>query len=246
MSDDARQARSFGAVADLYDRVRPGYPIEAAEWLLGNARRRVADVGAGTGKFTRVLSSVAGSVTAVEPDPDMRARLATSLQDLDVTAVDGSGESLPFADGTLDAVTFAQAWHWVDPERGSAEAARVLRSGGVLGLLWNIRDEEVPWVAELGALLQQPEKHRIEQRHPHVAEPFGEGEVHVVRWDDIRSKQSIVELAASRSYVITMEPDERAALLGRVRELLDSDPATAESDEVELPYVTYCHRFVRP
>lgn len=246
--DDARRARSFGTVADLYDRVRPDYPIEAAQWVLGDATRRVADVGAGTGKFTRTLASVARSVTAVEPDPDMRARLVRSLGGvgLDVDVLDGTGESLPFEDGSLDAVTFAQAWHWVDAARGSAEAARVLRPGGVLGLVWNERDEEVPWVAALGALLDRPERHRTEARHPRVREPFAEGELHVVRWDDVRTKESVVELAASRSYVITMEPAERADLLGRVRELLDADPATAGQDEVELPYVTYCHRFVRP
>ncbi|MBK0296801.1 methyltransferase domain-containing protein, partial [Bacillus sp. S34] len=82
--------------------------------------------------------------------------------------LDGAGESIPLDDGVADGVTFAQAWHWVDPVRGAAEVARVLRPGGVFGLVWNVRDETKPWSARLGALMKQPESRVMDYGAPVV------------------------------------------------------------------------------
>lgn len=132
-------ANSFGEQAGLYERARPDYPDAAVTWLVG-AARRVADVGAGTGKLTRVLRRLGREVVAVEPDAAMRAELVAAVPGVEVLA--GTGEALPLPDTSVDAVTFGQAWHWVDPAAGSIEAARVLRPGGVLGLVWNARDQQ--------------------------------------------------------------------------------------------------------
>ena len=125
-----QHARSFGSAVDAYEHGRPGYPAAVADWLVPSGSQRLVDVGAGTGKFTRTLLGRGAEVVAVEPDPAMRARLAALLPD--VRAVDGTGEAMPLPDGSADAVTFAQSWHWVDPVAGVAEVARVLRPGGVL------------------------------------------------------------------------------------------------------------------
>lgn len=138
-----QQALSFGAVAEDYDRVRPGYPAGVVRWALGDDPLRVVDLGAGTGKLTRVLLGQGHDVVAVEPDPRMRARLTAVSPGATVLA--GTGEAVPLPDRSVDAVLVAQAWHWMDPLAASAELARVLRPGGVLVLLWNVRDLDDPF-----------------------------------------------------------------------------------------------------
>ena len=120
---------SFGASAELYDAARPRYPLAAVRWMLGPAACRVADVGAGTGIFTRLVAGLGHDVVGVEPDPRMRSRFVASSPGLDVVA--GSAESLPLASESVDAVTAAQAVHWFDGPRAFPEIARVLRPGGV-------------------------------------------------------------------------------------------------------------------
>ena len=239
-----QHARSFGAAADAYERGRPGYPSAAVEWLLPDDAGLVVDVGAGTGKFTRTLVGHARSVTAVEPDAEMRARFTAALPD--VRVLDGSGEAIPLDDGSADAVTFAQAWHWIDPARGAAEVARVLRPGGVLGLVWNVRDETRPWSALLSALIQQPESRVMDHGAPVVGAPFADGGYERFRWVHEQERSAFLDMVASRSYVIVRPDDERAALLAAVQRLLDQDPDTAGRDTVPVEYTTHVHRYVRP
>ncbi|GAB2581560.1 hypothetical protein GCM10027168_12860 [Streptomyces capparidis] len=162
--DRRRQAASFGAAAAAYERGRPPYPPEAVAWLVPEDARRVVDLGAGTGKLTRALRAPGREVVAVEPSPGMREQFSRVLPDVPVLA--GAGESVPLPDSSVDALVCAQAWHWVDPERAIPEAARVLRPGGRLGLVWNTRDVSVPWVAELDRVLRDwaavpPEDRRV-------------------------------------------------------------------------------------
>jgi len=124
---DAR-ARNFGTLAEVYERVRPGYPPEAVDWALPASAHRVLDVGTGTGKLSDALLATGREVTAVDPDPGMLAVLAAKHPG--VPTLVGPAEHLPVADASADAVTFGQSWHWVDPARGSVEVARVLRPGG--------------------------------------------------------------------------------------------------------------------
>lgn len=243
--DSARveQAASFGAAADEYERGRPPYPAEAVDWLLPQAARRVLDLGAGTGKLTRDLVSRALDVTAVEPSAPMRARLTAVLPQVSVLA--GSAEAIPLPDASVDAVLVAQAWHWVDPARAVPEVARVLDTGGRLGLVWNARDERTGWVAELGRLLEASSDRHAEFTagdEPTVGAPFGPLEHRQVTWTHHLTRQQVVDMVASRSYVITLPPARREALLGAVRDLLRTHPDLTGHPGVALPYVTHCYR----
>jgi len=241
--DDLRRtALSFGAVAETYDQGRPGYPTEALAWVLPTDAARVVDLGAGTGKATRVLATLVPEVIAVEPDPAMRAQLLRVLPDVPVLM--GEGASIPMADASVDAVVVAQAWHWMDPIVASLEVARVLRPGGTLGLVWNLRDESVPWAARLSALMDQPGERAMGAEAPQVGPPFTTPEHHEVRWVHEQSRSDFLAMISSRSYISTLPADERQALLGRVEALLDSEPAL-RGDVVPVPYVTHSHRTKR-
>ena len=230
-----RQANSFGAAAGAYERGRPPYPLEAVAWLVPEEARAVVDLGAGTGKLTRALRAPGREVVGVEPSAGMREQFARVLPG--VRVLDGTGESIPLPDMSADALVCAQAWHWVDPKRAVPEVARVLRPGGRLGLVWNIRDVSVPWVAELEQILRDcAASPTADDQVKYVGEPFGPTERRDFRWSHPMTADEIVDMAASRSYVITLEQATRDQLLRRVRTLLESQRPTA------MAYVTKCYR----
>jgi SAM-dependent methyltransferase len=236
--DKAMRARSFGAAADVYERARPEYPGAAVDWLLPAGARTVLDLAAGTGKLTRALVARGLDVVAVEPDAEMRATLAAALPA--VRALEGTAEVIPLPDASVDAITVAQAWHWVDPERAVAEAARVLRPGGTLGLIWNRRDERVDWVERLGAVMGSSDAEVIELDGIEIGPPFGPTATFVTDWARPMDVDLLVEMAASRSYVITATPQRRSEVLAGVRDLIAAEPELGA--EFDFPYRTYCFK----
>jgi SAM-dependent methyltransferase len=202
----------------------------------------VLDLGAGTGKLTRSLVARGLEVVAVEPLVEMREGLAAALPE--VRAVAGTAEEIPLADGSVDAITVAQAWHWVDPERATAEAARVLRPGGTLGLIWNRRDERVDWVARIGAVMGSAEAEIMDMDAVEIGPPFGSTESFVTEWRRRMDVDLLVEMAASRSYVITATSRRRREILDRVRRVAEADPHLGT--EFDFPYRTYCFRAALP
>jgi SAM-dependent methyltransferase len=250
VEDRDRQARSFGAVADRYARARPGYPVQAVEWLLEAAPGRdVLDLAAGTGKLTQVLVEAGAAVVAVEPDEGMRAALATAVPGVEALA--GTAESIPLPDGSADAVLVAQAFHWFDVEPACDEIARVLRRGGVLGLLWNLRDGSVPWVADLDRILDWPADvvaragdlsfEEIE-RHP----AFAAGDRRVFPNPVPFTPSRLVDWAASTSRVATRPQDERQAVLEGVADLARTHADLRGRHVFAMPYTTVAIRFCRP
>lgn len=235
----AAHAASFGEAAGAYRRGRPDYPESAVEWLVPRRARRVLDLGAGTGKLTRPLADAGLRVTAVEPSQEMRAQLRDAVPG--ATVLGGSAERIPLDDASVDAVVVGHAWHWFDPALAVPEVARVLAPGGTLGLVWNIRDESVPWVAALGALMHQRTGQVIDTR-PDIGAPFGQPERTEVRWSRPMTRAAIRDMVASRSYVITLPADERDQLLADVDDFLREDPGLTGADEVSFPYVTCCTR----
>lgn len=119
---------------------------ELADALPLQAGRTVVDLGAGTGKFTRLLALTGAHVLAVEPVAEMRARLSELLPGVTVTA--GTAEATGLPDGCADAVVAAQSWHWFQEADALAEVERLLRPGGALALVWNTYDTSVPWVRD--------------------------------------------------------------------------------------------------
>ncbi len=229
-----QRSLSFGAEAAAYERGRPSYPPESIDWLLPPNARDVLDLGAGTGKLTTRLVERGLGVVAVDPIPEMLELLSRSLPD--TPALLGTAEEIPLPDDSVDAVLVAQAWHWFDPERAVKEVARVLRPGGRLGLVWNTQDERMGWVRDLGRIIGH-EDDPFNQKVT-LAEPFENVERHQVEWTSYLTPQALIDLVASRSYCITSPADVRTVTLERVRELLATHPALANSTGLALPYVT--------
>ncbi|MFI7585743.1 class I SAM-dependent methyltransferase [Spongisporangium articulatum] len=247
-----RQRTSFGADATGYDRHRPGWPATTAAWLTGTepggpfAGRAldVLDVGAGTGKLTRTLVDAGHRVTALDPSGAMLAVLREREPRAHV--VRAGAEAIPLPDGSVDAVTVAQAWHWVDAGRAAAEVARVLRPGGVFGLGWHARNESAAWTRELRTLVGEPTlgngKSIHEQRSdPVVPGPFGPMITHRFGIDLALTPAGLGALAASWSYVsIRADRDDVVAQV----EALGRRVAGA-AGTLRLPYDTWCHRVIR-
>lgn len=161
------------------------------------------------------------------------------------TVMAGSAEDIPLPDASADVVAVAQAWHWVDPAHAAPEVARVLRPGGSLCLVWNARDEDEPWVAALTVILAQYGANNESCLDPEVGPLFGPLERCEVRWSHPMTAQGIVDLFASRSYVIALSLNGRTEALEQVRELLRTHPDTRGRDEIQMPYVTRAFRAKR-
>jgi SAM-dependent methyltransferase len=249
MADREEMSTSFGRAAAMYEAGRPEYPAESVAWMLEPARTRehavrVADVGAGTGKLTRALVDAGAQVVAVDPDAAMLETLRSAVPGVPTFA--GTGEHLPLPDAGVDAVVFGQAWHWVDPVAASAEVGRALRSGGVLGLIWNVRDESVDWVARMTAIMHGSSAEvMLADGAPPVAEPFGELEEHLRRWERRMTRDDLFAMVRSRSYVITASDPDRSRIESELGALFDEIGAVADAS-ISLPYVTRAYRGVRP
>jgi SAM-dependent methyltransferase len=239
-TEDAQQrSLSFGEEAAAYERGRPSYPPEAIDWLLPRGARNVLDLGAGTGKLTVRLVERGLDVIAVDPIPEMLEVLSNSLPD--TPALLGTAEEIPLPDDSVDSVLVAQAWHWFNPERAISEIARVLRPGGRIGLLWNVRDERLGWVKDLGRIIGHEDDPET-RREVALGAPFVNLERQHVEWTSYLTPQALIDLVASRSYCITSPAEVRSKTLDRVRELLATHPALVNASGLALPYVTVAVR----
>jgi SAM-dependent methyltransferase len=210
---------SFGNVAETYHRVRPPYSQtlldRAQDALQLDAGARVLDLAAGTGRLTHELARRFAHVVAVEPDDRMRAIHGDALA--------GSAEAIPLDDASIDAAFVGEAFHWFDPAAAIAELARVLRPGGSLAIVSTHWWETEPPLPDTALeLLSEPwERYRSQRRPPwddaFAASPFGP--LHYERAEDELTvdPEALLALYSTTSSLAALPPEERAALLARVR-----------------------------
>ena len=242
MDDELRRyARSYGSVADVYDRGRPSFPREAAEWLVGSHPVTVLELGAGTGKLTEHLVALGHDVHATDPAPEMLDELKRRLPDTRATAA--GAEDLPVPDRSIDVVVAAQCFHWFDHDRALPEIARVLKPGGQLALVWNRRDERIPWVRRLGRIVGNQDQLVDESAQPLVLSSlFGfVEEATFPHWQEI-NRETVLDLALSLSTVASLDEDARAAKLDEVRAFYAE--FGRGMDGMQLPYDACCFKAV--
>jgi SAM-dependent methyltransferase len=241
-------ASGFGKAAEAYQRGRPDYPEAIGGWLGGalalEPGKVVVDLGAGTGKFTERLVATGAEVIAVEPVEAMRAQLTARLPQ--VRAVDGTAQGIPLPDASVDAVVCAQAFHWFATAEALREIRRVLKPGGALGLVWNVRDDRVEWVRELTALMMPheagaPRYHSGAWRRVFPAAGFAPLEETAMPHEHVGpAEHVVVDRTMSISFIASMAAEPRAAFEAELRQLVAETPAL-QGETVRVPYTTFAY-----
>jgi ubiquinone/menaquinone biosynthesis C-methylase UbiE len=232
-------ARPFEQVAALYERVRPTYPDEAVDWVLDrlgiDTASTVLDLGAGTGKLTRMLVDRAAHVIAVEPGPEMLAQLRRAVPRAE--AILGAAEAIPLPDDTVDAVVCGQSFHWFRTDEAVPEIRRVLRRGRGLGLIWNIRDPDDAVQRAITPLLDPlvpPGRPSISASvAAFVERTFGEVEKNAVPFEEEVDADGLVDRIFSISFVEAATEPGRRELADALRALV-----AAHGGRVPFRYVT--------
>lgn len=240
-------ARSgFSKASSAYVSGRPGYPKAIDSWLRDTvgmcSNKRVVDLAAGTGKFTAHLVRTGADIVAVEPVPQMLDQLRHSYPS--VSAKEGSATRIPVDDGSADALFCAQAFHWFASSETMAEIGRVLKPGGIFGLIWNVRDETCGWVAALSRIMTPFEKgaprfHEGQWRSVFPAKGFGElREATFEHGHRGRFETVVVDRIMSVSFIAALAPSEREEVGRQIRLLAKSYPDLADKTDVMFPYRT--------
>jgi SAM-dependent methyltransferase len=250
MNDMHAATQGFAEAASIYARGRPDYPAQLGPWLQQALQlgpdRTVVDLGAGTGKFTPRLIQTGATVIAVEPVDAMRAQLAKALPG--VTALAGTAQAMPLPSASIDAVVCAQAFHWFASREALTEIHRVLKPGGWLGLVWNVRDESVDWVARLTDIMtpyegDAPRFHTGQWREPFDGKLFSAPELTALPHQHRgMPDEVIVDRVMCVSFIAALPAADRAQVERRLREVIATHPALRGRADVAFPYRTEAYR----
>src|ERR1700728_2104533 len=228
-------AQGFAAGAASYVAGRPEYPPEIETWLTGELRldssKTVLDLGAGTGKFSRSLLATGAKVIAVEPVPAMLEQLVRQYPEVEPRS--GTAEAIPLGDASVDAVVCAQCFHWFATPEALQEIHRVLKPGRALGLVWNVRDNNIEWVAALTRIMKRfegdaPRYHSQKGRAQLPADGFGP--LREKRFPSLHTgnpERVIVDRILSVSFMAALPPDEQERVKAELRDVIATSPELA-------------------
>jgi SAM-dependent methyltransferase len=238
-------AVGFDRAGDVYERARPSYPDAAIACLVAQLDVRpqttLVDLGAGTGKLTRLLAASGADIVAVEPLAGMWQQLVSTVASAAVVA--GVAEAIPLADRSVHAVTAGQAFHWFRAPEALAEIHRVLEPGGRLGLIWNVRNAAVAWVRRFDEILMPYEGETPREWRRAWSPSFSSSslftplEVAEFEMGQELDAAGLVDRAASVSFVAALSDEERRPVLDEIRALAATLPA-----RFTLPYRTTVYR----
>lgn len=245
--------KGFSTQATAYTQGRPDYPEGLRTWLTESlaigADSTVVDLGAGTGKFTRLLSAVTANILAVEPVAQMREEFIKSLPALSI--LEGTAENIPCESHVADALTCAQAFHWFASEAALAEIHRVLKPAGQLGLIWNVRDESVDWVAALTEIMtphegDTPRFHNGKWREAFTGRYFSEPQLSCFSYSHVGTAEEVIfKRVMSVSFIAALPAAENERVARQVRDLIERHPALRDGQTIAFPYQTQAYRYQR-
>jgi SAM-dependent methyltransferase len=237
---DRDRAESFGSVAAAYDRFRPSYPDALISDLIELGPERVLDVACGTGKVAVPLLACGLSVLGVEADPKMAAIARTH----GLIVEEAKFEDWDDAGRTFDLITCGQGWHWIDTSVADEKAARLLNPGGTLAMFWNREFFDDDLRADLDRAYDMHARELAGADRGHTDEPFVEHlrevgkfasvDTEVFRWSTTIETDDLVGRSSTYSDHIRLPDEQREALLGAIREVIDAHGGT-----VSLHFKTY-------
>ena len=224
---------------------RPEYPIELLSDL--PLADTIIELGAGTGKFTRLLALTGKRILAIEPIDAMAAQIQVDCPP-GVELLKGSAEEIPASDSIADIVCCGTSFHWFDYARATCEIYRVLKNNGALALVWNLRNDRVSWVATLGQLINS-----YPRKFPHHASGEWKAIFRDARFHSVATKtyamthvvppSGLVDHALSTCGLAAFPPDEAEIVRNKISAIIESDQSLTGQKEVEFPYVTELYLF---
>lgn len=238
---DRSRAESFGAVAELYDRVRPSYPPALLDDLLSDGAVHVLDVGCGTGIAGALLDARGCTVAGVEIDERMAALARAKGLEVEVAKF----ESWADRGRRFDLIVSGQAWHWIEPRAGAVKAARLVRPGGRIGLFWNlgdpapeVRDRLAPVYARLEPELEEysvvlgssSDRAGVSVSGLEASGRFADVAVRQFPWRRRYDTESWLAFLHTHSDHHTLPPDRRQRLLSAVGDAIDELGGSFEVD----------------
>lgn len=244
--------KGFSSAAELYQQVRPNYPSEIINWLIDELKLQskaiVVDLGAGTGKFLPYLQHVTQHIIAVEPVAEMLMQL--QLQYPDVKTLHNKSDQIDLAAQSVDAVLCAQSFHWFANIDTLNEIDQILKPEGHLGLVWNQRDESVPWVKALADLIAPFEgdtpRFYNEQWKQVFEHQFLFEFVSLQLFSQIQTgtvENVVSKRLLSTSFIAAMPPTQQQHLKQQFEQIVFEHTGKHAHDVIDFPYITYAYHF---
>lgn len=231
----------YAHIEDLgqsYIDVRPGYPDTLIDSLGINRESKVIDIGAGTGKLTAQLLERTQLVWALEPSTEISSGFFNALPSFPTHHfIQNTAEDTGLPRRSFDFATYGQCWHWLSAPAASREAARILRSHGVVAILFNQLDVSVPWVLQLSRIMRSGDVQRV-SKPPQLTRDFSKPELTLTNWTDTRSVAEILTLGTTRASWIKSSPENRIRMQANLRWYLCEELGYGIAEKVQLPYQT--------
>lgn len=222
-------ASAFNQGSSTYHDVRPGYPEDVRALATGFGR--ILDVGAGTGKLTGELS--ADQVYALDPSLDMLRVFHSALPD--IPCWQATAEHTGVADATIDLITCAQTWHWVDVKAASTEFDRIIAPHGAVMLVWNNLDTSIAWVHRLSRIMHAGDVLKP-GFIPETAHPWSITQEVRTAWEQHLTPEEIIQLAHTRSYWLNASEKIKQRVDDNLRWYLYEHLGFIADQVIALPY----------